>query len=140
MANGGWNGNAEEWNRIEAPILALDAGLNSFAQKNGLALTKNLRDWPERSLRWVCANNIDCLFQVFLANDVTLTLNVWLCASQDRGEDRFWKNEMLKQNATALEVRDELQELLEAGKQKLDDWCAHPEEFIFATGVTLLPR
>ena len=52
MANEGWHGTQEEWGRIERPLLELDPVIDDFAKRARLAVTKNLKDWPERSLRW----------------------------------------------------------------------------------------
>src|SRR5580698_8569922 len=98
MANGGWYGTEEEWNHIEAPIAAIDADLEEFSRKHGIAITKNLKDWPERSLSWN-VGDVRCLIQVYLKSEKMLTLNFWICASQDRGSDRYWKREMLKDGA-----------------------------------------
>ncbi len=131
MANGGWYGTDEEWNRIEAPLKFLDPMLGSFADKNGLSLTKNFKDWPERSLVW--GTDVRCLIQVFLVDQSKLTLNLWICASQDRSGNRYWKNETPLKEVQALEMGKALAELLEIGKQKLDHWAAHPERLEFVT-------
>jgi|HubBroStandDraft_3_1064219.scaffolds.fasta_scaffold342375_2 hypothetical protein len=131
MANGGWYGTDEEWKRIEAPLKLLDPELDRFARKHGLAVTKNFKNWPERSLHWDA--EVRCLIQVFLVDESTLNLNLWICASQDRDGSRFWKKETLRNGVQASELAGELFELLEAGKRKLDCWDAHPEELQFAT-------
>jgi hypothetical protein len=59
VGNGGWYGTNEEWNRIEAPLKLLDSELDRFARKHRLRVTKNLEDWPERSLVW--GNDVRCL-------------------------------------------------------------------------------
>ncbi len=50
MGNGGWYGSEEEWSRIEVPLTHLDTELDRFARKHGLAVTRNAKDWSERSL------------------------------------------------------------------------------------------
>jgi hypothetical protein len=131
MTNSGRHGTDDEWNRIEAPVGLLDPELDRFASRHGLTLTKNLRDWPERSLTW--GTGVRCLIQVFLADKGTLTLNFWICASQDRGGSRFWKNEMLRKKVQAAELARDLPTLLDEGKNKLDQWSARPEELELAT-------
>ncbi len=131
MGNGGWYGTDEEWRRIEAPLKLLDPELDRFARKHGLTVTKNLKDWPERSLVW--GIDVRCWIQVFLVDQSALTLNLWICASQDRDGSRFWKNETPRQEEQASEIAADLFDLLEAGKQKLDHWSAHPEVLEFAT-------
>jgi hypothetical protein len=131
MGNGGWYGTGEEWKRIEAPLKLLDPELDRFARKHGLRVTKSLRDWPERSLVW--GTDVRCLIQVFLVDQSTLTLSLWICASQNRDGSRFWKSETPRKEAQVSEMARDLFDLLEAGKRKLDHWSAHPEELEFAT-------
>ena len=134
MANGGWYGTDEEWRRIEAPLKLLDPELDRFASKRDLTVTKNFKDWPERSLAW--GTDVRCLIQVFLTDQSALTFNLWICASQDRGGSRFWKKEMPCKESQASEIARDLFQLLEAEKQKLDHWSMHPEELEFATKLS----
>jgi hypothetical protein len=127
MANGGWYGTAEEWNRLEAPLKLLDSELNRFARTHGLRVTRNLKDWPERSLVW--GTGVRRLIQVYLVDQASLTFSLWICASQDRDGSRFWKRETLCKEVQAPEIARDLLELLEAAKRKLDHWSAHPEDF-----------
>jgi hypothetical protein len=115
----------------EAPLKLLDPELDRFARKHGLTVTKNLKDWPERSLVW--GTDVRCLIQVFLVDQSALTLNLCLCAWQDRDGSRFWKNETPRKEERASEMAADLLDLLEAGKCKLDLWSEHPEVFEFAT-------
>jgi hypothetical protein len=133
MANGGWCGTDEEWRRIEAPLKLLDPELDQFAREHGLTVTKNLKDWPERSVVW--GADVRCMIQVFLVDQTALTLSLWICASQDRDGSRFWKNEMPREEKQASEMAADLFDLLEAGKRKLDYWSAHPEVLEFATNL-----
>lgn len=59
MANGGWYDSKEEWQRIEAPLLEVDSIFEVFAAENGLAVSKNHKDWPERSIEW--GQGVRCL-------------------------------------------------------------------------------
>jgi hypothetical protein len=131
MANGGWYGTAEEWSRIEAPLKALDPDLDRFASKYGLNVIKNHKHWPERSLVW--EDDVRCLMQIYLVDQSLLTLNLWICAFQDRNGNRYWKNEMLRQEVQLPTMARDLVPALETGKRKLGLWSAHPEELEFAT-------
>jgi hypothetical protein len=131
MANGGWYGTKEAWERMELPLKQLDPALDQFAHKYELRVRKNAKDWPERSLIW--GTDVRCLMQVFLVDQAAQTLNLWICASQDRDGNRFWKNETPRKEVRATELAQDLLDLLEAGKHKLDQWSAHPEELEFAT-------
>jgi len=131
MGNGGWNGTDDEWERIEAPLKLLDPEFDRFARKHGLRVTKNVKDWPERSLGW--GTDVQCLIQVFLVDQSALTLNFWICACQDRDGNRFWKNETPRKEVEVSDIAQDLFDLLEAGKRKLDHWSTHPEELEFVT-------
>ena len=131
MANGGWYGTAQDRERIEGPLKLLDPELDRFASKYGLQVTKNLKDWPERSLVW--GTDVRCLIQVFLVDESGLTLDLWICASQDRDGSRFWKKETSRKEVQVSEMARDSFDLLEAGKRKLDHCSAHPEELEFAT-------
>ena len=135
VANGVWHRTEQEWAHIEKPIKLLDHEIARFADKHGINISKNKKDWPERSLRW--GNDIQCLIQVYLADQDTLTLNLWICASQDRGKQRYWKREFLIHEAQVSDVENSLFGVLELGKQRLDLWSAHPEELEFATELNV---
>lgn len=121
MANGGWYGTPQEWERIEAPIKMLDLELERFVSAHGLSVTRNHKDWPDRSIVWDTGTR--CLIQLYLADAETLGINFWICASQDGGRDRFWKQEFLCKEATLDDVTARLPELLNTAKTKLDGWA-----------------
>jgi hypothetical protein len=137
MANGSWYGTAEEWSRIEAPLKALDPDLDCFAGKYGLNVTKNHKDWPERSLAWEA--DVRCLIQIYLVDESLLTLNLWICAYQDRNGSRFWKTETLRKEFQLPEMAKELLPALETAKRRLDLWSAHSEDLEFATKLATWP-
>ena len=144
MANGGWYGTQEEWQRIEAPLLEIDSVVECFSEEYGLELTKNHKDWPGRSMEW--GESVRCIIQIYLADEKNLTWNVWLCASQDRekgmlwwkGQHRFWKQEMLVKSKPMSSFSNDLQALLCKGKDKLDHWHNNPEGLEFATQIQRL--
>jgi hypothetical protein len=68
-----------------------------------------------------------------LVDQSALTLNLWICASQDRDGSRYWRNETPRKEEQASEMAADLFDLLEAAKRKLDHWSAHPEVLEFAT-------
>jgi hypothetical protein len=133
MANGGWYGTKEEWERIENPLINLDSIMDDFANDISLNVTKNYKDWPERSIAW--GDNVRCLIQIYLVDDKKLTFNLWLCASQDRGLKRYWKNEFLVKEKTVDEFRDNLALLLREGFEKLTAWSDDTEQLEFATNI-----
>lgn len=133
MGNGGWYGTKEEWQRIEAPIRALDLELERFAGLHGLSITRNHKDWPDRSMVW--DTDTRCLIQLYLSDAEALGINLWICASQDRGRDRYWKQEFLCKAADIGELAPQLPELLDTAKAKLDEWAAHPERLEFGAKI-----
>jgi hypothetical protein len=120
MANGGYWHSESDWRRVEAPLQELDHDLVSFASMNELSLSKNHKDWPERSLNW--GGTIKLLLQVYLADEQALTFNVWLCASQDREAGRYWKREFLIEARPVAEFRESFASLLKESKIKLESW------------------
>ncbi len=126
MANGGWYGTKEEWDRIEKPLLSIDPILEQFAKENNLVVTRNLKDWPERSMAW--GNDVSCLIQLYLVDDKLLTFNLWLCVTQDRATKRYWKNETPIKEKQASEFKDTLFEQLVEGHQKVLEWSKNKKE------------
>jgi hypothetical protein len=89
----GFQGSEAQWHRMEAPLIQVDPVLERFAASHKLSLSKNYHGHPERALRWNTA--VECLIQLYLEDADRLTFNLWLCASQDRGAERFWRREFL---------------------------------------------
>ena len=130
MANGGWYGTKEEWDRLEKPLLDIDPIIYKFAHSNSLSVTKNYKDWPERSITW--GTDIRCLLQLYLVDKEKLTFNLWLCASQDRGKKRFWKQENAIEEKCVEEFKENLLETLQKSHDKLIQWSGNKELLTFA--------
>jgi hypothetical protein len=137
MANGGWYGTRAEWERQEAPLLKLDPTISSFADEHSLALARNHKDWPERSLRW--GQNPSCLMQLYLADADALTWHLWLCCTEDRGRDRFWRQERLIDGEHISTFAPRISSLLREGYLRLEEWKAAPDQLEFATRIAALP-
>ena len=131
MANE-FNGTDEEWARWEAPLLKVEPILAAFAQSNGMYFSKNIKDWPERSLCW--GSNIRRLIQLYLVEPKELTFNLWLCASQDRNLSRFWKKEFLIEKKPIEEFSEQLPALLAEAAAKLNSWDEKQLEFVTKIG------
>jgi hypothetical protein len=136
MVNGGWYGTKEEWQRMEAPIEALDPELQRFAALHSLSIERNHKDWPGRSMVW--DNGVRCLIQLYLDDAESFGIDLWICASQDRGRNRYWKQEFLCKGAPSDNIERRLPELLATAKARLDDWSSHPEQLEFATEIARL--
>ena len=113
----GFQGSQEEWDRLEAPLRRLDTELLAFAGCYGLALTKNLHGWPERSLAW--AEGVERTIQVLLRDAAALTYNVWIAAWEDRPDGRYWKRGVVAADLPEAELHEQLAELLERGYARL---------------------
>jgi len=128
----GFHGTDEAWSRLEAPLLRLDSPLEAFAREHGLSLGRNYHNWPERSLKWGAP--INRLIQVYLDDEQTLTWNVWLCASEDRGAARYWRRAFLRQGVPIEEIERDLPVLLGEALARVNSWS--PEHFEFATSLS----
>jgi hypothetical protein len=133
MANGGWYGTAEEWARIERPLLEIDPILDEFAVEYDLTKFKNEKAWPSRSFVW--GEDVRCLIQLYLVDKHKLTLNLWLCASKDQGTKRFWKQEMLIREQRVNQFENSLATDLREGYRKLVAWSGDPSVLQFATRI-----
>ena len=131
MANGGWHGTQEEWRRIEAPLLSIDPAMEKFATQHGLVVHKNLKEWPSRHVEW--GTEVRCLIQLYLVSQTKLTFSLWLCASEDRGNMRYWKQEKAINEMPLSEFSDALVEHLKSGRAKLLLWSTDKNQLEFAT-------
>ncbi len=135
MANGGYWHTKADWQRAEAPLRRLDPVLDAFAGQHRLRITRNLKDWPERSIAW--GDSIRLLIQVYLTDPQHLTFNVWLCASHDRGDQRYWKHEMPVRGLPVEAFENDFASLLREAKAKLESWSE--ADFEFATPLARKP-
>jgi hypothetical protein len=133
MANG-FHGPQSQWETLEMPLRALDVELQAYAERNGVALTTNSRNWPDRSLVW--GHSIRRLIQIYLADESRLTYSFWLCASEDRGNKRYWKKQFLREAVPIGEIAADLPNLLEQGRSLLEGWTSETLEF----ATTLSPN
>ena len=120
-----------EWERIEKPLLDVDPIIEEFSKEFSLAMSKNNKDWPERSIVW--GKEVRCLIQLYLADAKSLTFNLWLCASKDRGSKRYWKQETPIKQKQVPEFKDDLASQLRAGRKKLLDWSNNKDQLEFET-------
>jgi len=116
---------------LEKPLLKLDPTLNKFAKEHGLFVTKNKKDWPERSIAW--GTNVRCLIQIYLASENSGTFNLWLCASEDKNNARFWKHETPIKSLPIEAFENELYELLKSSFVKLKNWANDCSSLEFST-------
>ncbi len=126
MANGGPYDKAV-WARIEAPLIGVDPLLEDFARKNGLSVSKNSHNSPERSITWNAGPN--CLIQLYPVAQDPSRFSLWICASEDRGGERYWKEDSLVEDQPMEAFEAQLPELLDDGLRTLASWCEDTESF-----------
>jgi hypothetical protein len=129
----GFQGSDIEWRRIEAPLLQLDPVLQQFADSHNLILSRNYHNEPERSVRW--DNGVQRLIQLCLEDSDRLTLNLWLCAFQDRGGARYWRREHLVKAKSLSEFSERLPSLLDEAYAIVNSWTADSLEFATSPGL-----
>ena len=123
---------------MEGPLLALDPDLARFAIAHGLEVSKNAKDYPERSLRW--GNNPSFLIQIYLENEDRLSWNLWLCCYEDRDDSRYWRTDFVIRDEPMEAFRDQLPGVLEESFKRLVAWGADPEQLEFVTKLAPIPR
>jgi len=77
------------------------------------------------------------LIQIYPEDEHALTFNLWICVSEDRGQERFWKNQFLLKSAPAQEIDDKLESLLARAFEIAQSWSG--AELEFATKIKQLP-
>ena len=138
MANGGWYGTSEEWQRLEEPLTRIDSLLERFAVSHDLRISRNAKDSPERSLTW--RSGPRRLIQLYLENEAGPTWNIWLCCSEDRGDNRYWRNDFAVRGQLLGAFQLRLPILLEESWTTVEAWGADPSQLQFATELALPPR
>lgn len=123
----GFHGSKAQWETLEMPLRALDGELRAFAERYGLVLSSNSRNWPDRSIVW--GSSIRRLIQIYVADDERVTYSFWLCASEDRGDKRYWRRAFLKEAVPIAEITRDLPALLEQGRELLEGWTSETLEF-----------
>jgi len=118
----GFHGKKSEWKRLTAPLKTIDKGLKRFASEHGLDLLRDTKNWPERSFRW--GSPTERLIQIYLADESELTWTLWICASEDRADGRYWKREFLKKEVLIEELADNLPDLLNEAHSRVKAWTA----------------
>ncbi|HEX8149826.1 MAG TPA: hypothetical protein VF591_21780 [Pyrinomonadaceae bacterium] len=117
MANG-FHGTREEWERMEAPLLALDEALTRFAQEKGVELEKNYHSLPNRRLTWN-RGGVTRSMQITIQDENAQTLYVTFFAWQDKGRDRYGKWVRHFDGISPDALREDLTRLLEEGYETL---------------------
>jgi len=121
MPNGHY-GDRASWERISRPLVALDVELEAFSVEAGLPLRRNTRNWPNREFRW--SDSLNRFIQIFLESEEHMTWTLWICASEDRDDGRYWKQETLAKAAPIEQLKANLPELLEKARTKVCSWSS----------------
>jgi hypothetical protein len=85
----GFMGSKAEWDRLEAPLVALDGAFDEFATRHGSAMERNYHAWPSRLFRWRRDDGIDRCVEVFLESEAALAFAVCGAAYTERVGARF---------------------------------------------------
>jgi hypothetical protein len=117
----GYHGSLKEWDRMEAPLKLIEKDVLQFSRDHSLQYSENYHAWPERSLEWE-SDGMKKLIQIFLADENTLTFNLWLSAYQDRGSRRYSKDIYLKHSVPISEIQNELSSLLQKAFDEVNTW------------------
>jgi len=112
----------EDWERIEGPLRALDGELEAFAERHSIQLSRNFRQWPERSLRWT--DELERHIQILLHDEENLLFSVWLAAWRDEGDVRHWKRLSLATAEPIEQLRERLGALLDEARTTVCAWTA----------------
>jgi len=119
MANG-FHGSDDEWQRLESPLRRLDEVLEQFAERHGLALAKNEKNWPDRTFRW--GTHPSKLIQVFLEDSAVPSYTVWASAYDDRSREEYWKHKTLLKAAPIEAIVRQLPQLLSEAMSLAKNW------------------
>jgi len=134
----GFHGDQATWETLEMPLRALDGELRAFAERYGVSLSSNSRNWPDRSIVW--GSSIRRLIQIYLADKKRAVYSFWICASEDRGSERYWRREFLREAVPIKEIVDHLPKLLEHGRSLLEGWTSETLEFATTLSPPPSPR
>ena len=129
----GFHGSEEGWQRLAAPLEDLDGILSAYAAEHRMALSRNSRNWPDRSLT-LTSDGVDRLVQIFLDDEDLVTWTFGIAASQDRDLRRYWKAESLVAAVPIAEIRARLRELLQEATARVDSWTA--DDLLFAVALS----
>ena len=126
MPNGS-HGPDEVWERLEGPLRQADSAIAAFGERHGGAVSGNYHNWPERSICW--GSKPKRMIQIYLDDEAQVTWNVWICASEDRGQQRFWKRSFLRRGVPMSVLLGEIDSLLEEGLRVVSSWTSEQLEF-----------
>ena len=119
MGNGGFYGTKEEWKRMEAPLLKLDARLELFAASSGMSLDKNFHGQINRY--FMRNDGITRILQIFLSDKSQMTFSLGIAAWKG-GAKRFSKSELIISKQSIDEISENLELILAKAKERLDSW------------------
>ena len=123
----GYHGSDEGWQRLEEPLCQADSVIAAFGKRHGIPIGRNHHNWPERSLEW--GKNPARIIQIYLEDESQLSWTVWICASEDRGRQRFWKRSYLRRGVQMNALLGEIESILEEGFRVVSSWTSDQLEF-----------
>jgi hypothetical protein len=116
----GYYGSIEEWQKMEAPLLEIDALLAEFALRSNMQVIKNYHNWPQRELQ-SAKDGLHRTIHILVA-DKPETYHMAIGAWQDKDNERYVANKWLRKWVSWSEIQDNLHQLLEEGVKTLESW------------------
>lgn len=130
----GYHGPAEHWMELEAPLLGIDRVLEEFARRHGMEIVKNYHNRPSRTLKW--GKPLRRQVSFYLQDEGERTYGFGLMAVEDRGRQRYWKVETVRDDIAADELDEVVAHLLEVGRATVAAWSR--DELTYAGDITPL--
>lgn len=116
----GHRGSAERWAELEAPLQAIDHVLEEFAVQHEMEITKNYHNWPSRTLSW--GRPVQRQLSFYLHDEDHQTFGFRLTAWEDRGRERYWKVEVVRNDIDSRELSEIAAQMLELGCETTAKW------------------
>ena len=88
-----------------------------------MVLTRNYYNWPDRTLEWT-SDGVQRAIELWLADETSLAVTLAARAHQDRGNDRYWRHEIIAERVAPPALVDQLQDLLGRAATAAESWSA----------------
>jgi hypothetical protein len=108
---------------LENYLIPLDSMFEDFARHHKLKLSKNSKDWPERSFSWV-DGKLNKLMQIYLESESKNTFLIWGCVTRSKLFKRYWFKLEPQRISPPFEWKI-LEKLFLEEKRKLDNIREH---------------
>ncbi len=117
----------DDWEKFTKPLKRVDPFLREFADKIGATIDYDHQNNPSRAIRW--GDQVIRLIQIFLDDEKDFKFTVWICASEDRGQKRYWKNETIFKNVDFEVIENQLKDILDSAYKTVESWKSTDLQF-----------